>query len=275
MSQKADLPAGTPKSYSSINLSSTFGEFDMDHLFNRQIVNDCNGTPYLVGDAVGYHQVYAAGGIGFSRKKYYNEWKSTLVSLNCFAGKEKENVIYNPYDFSPPNFKNMLWSINPQIQFDTRGIGLGFGLSFGNVSYDKDEKSNLTSSLNDYTPQIYGRDFSVQTRLRLFRERYFFLELLGGYDASAVGEYTWQALAGSRFNTNKFMMKAGVAMTKHSDPSFVVKGEVPLGSNLFLSPQFTIYSKNDSYANYAGGGYRAVIGLEYRFYDNDKGKLNK
>jgi hypothetical protein len=35
MSQKADISPAQPKSYTSVNLMSTFGEYDMDHLFDK------------------------------------------------------------------------------------------------------------------------------------------------------------------------------------------------------------------------------------------------
>jgi hypothetical protein len=270
MSQKADTPPETPASYTSFNLVSAFGNYDMDHLFNKNLNYDCNGDPFLAGERVGYHHDYVAGGIGISRKKYYTPWRSTLASLNVIVGSEEETPIYNPSnEVNPPAFKSPLWSINPLFQFDTRGIGLGLGASFGHVGYDREYNLN---NLHDFTPKGDGRDFIMSARLRFFSERYFFIEMLGGYDAGGIGEYNGQALIGSRFNTNKYMLKAGYVLTEHSDPSFVFKGEALLASNLFISPQFIIYRKNDMYSDYPGGGYRAVIGLEYRLYDKGNGK---
>lgn len=271
MSQTTDFPSGTPKSYTSVNLTSIFGQYDIDHLFDKHRDTDCNGNPYLYGENVGYHHTYAAGGIGISRKEYYTKWRSTLLSINVFGGRETENPFYNLNpEVNPSKFKSTIWVINPQFQFDTRGIGLGLGASIGNVSYDKEYNLN---NLNDYTPKGDGRDFVLQTRLRFFSERILFLEMLGGYDAGATGEYNLQALAGSRFNSDKYLLKAGFAMTEHSEPSIVLKGEMLLAPNLFLSPQFTFYKKDGYNIHYEGGGYRAVIGLEYRLHDKDQSKI--
>ncbi|HEY3385844.1 MAG TPA: prolipoprotein diacylglyceryl transferase family protein, partial [Saprospiraceae bacterium] len=269
MSQTADVPPGTPKSYTSINLTSTFGKFDMEHTFNDKLYSDqiCGGS-YWAGDDVGYTHKYAVGGIGINRKVFYNERQSILWSLNILAGREKETPVYYPTAITPtPIFKNKLWSINPSMQYDAKHIGLGLGMSFGNVAYDKEDSDDHS----DYKPEDEGRDFALQTRIRLFNEQKFFIEVLSGFDAGAVGEYNWQALGGSRFNTDKFMFKAGFAFTEHSPSSFVFKGEMLLVKNLYISPQFTFYRKDDFSAYDQERGYRAVIGLEYRFHDKVKG----
>ena len=274
MSQTADVPPGTPKSYTSINLTSTFGKFDMDHTFNEKLTSDCNGEPYWTGKEVGYKHKYAAGGIGINRKVFHNERQSTLLSLNIYGGREEENPIYNQYDsIISPTYKNTLWSINPAVQYDAKNIGLGLGIAFGNVAYDR----NVIDNDIDYNPEEEGRDFAIQMRVRLFNEQKFFTEVLSGFDAGATGEYNWQILAGSRFNSDKYMLKGGFAFAEHSPSGFVVKGEMMLVNNLFLSPQFTIYGKDDNgYSLYKKeNGYRAVIGLEYRFHDKGKGSSIK
>jgi len=270
MSQTADVPPGTPNSYTSINLTSTFGKFGMDHTFNERIVQDpyCDDGPYWTGDHIGYKHKYIAGGIGLNRKIYYNERQSTLLSLNIYAGREEETVIESSSSIKPPPiFKNALWSINPAVQYDTKHIGFGLGLSIGNVAYDR----NIISNDADYNPQDEGRDFAIQSRVRVFNEKKFFVEVLSGFDAGAVGEYNWQILGGSRFNSDKYLLKAGFAFTEHSSTSFVLKGEMLLVRNLFLSPQF-IFHQKDEYSSYSEGGYRTVIGLEYRFHDKKSGK---
>jgi len=270
MSQKADVPPETPNSYTSVNLTSTFGKFDLEHTFNERLIpgGECSG-PYWSGDDVGYAHSYAVGGIGINRKVFYNERQSALWSLNILAGKEKETPVHYPYPITPtPIFKNMLWSINPSVQYDATHIGLGLGVSFGNIAYGKEDSDDHT----DYDPEKEGRNFALQTRVRLFNEKKFFVEVLSGYDAGAVGDYNWQALGGSRFNTDKYMFKAGFAFAEHSPTSFVFKGEMLLVRNLFISPQFTLYRKEDYSSYEQERGYRAVIGLEYRFHDKEKGK---
>jgi hypothetical protein len=262
------MPPETPKSYTSLNLISTFGKFDMEHTFDEQLYQGvCGGGPYWSGKDVGYKHTYIVGGVGINRKVYHNERQSTLLSLNILAGREQESPIYNPYqNLIAPTFKNTLWSFNPSVQYDAKHIGLGLGATFGKVAYDKEDPDDH----EDYNPEDDGRNFAIQTRLRLFNEKKFFVEVLSGFDASAVGEYNWQALGGSRFNSDKYMFKAGFAFAEHSSSSFILKGEMLLAPNLYISPQFILYRKED-YSSYdQERGYRAVIGLEYRFHDKMK-----
>jgi hypothetical protein len=63
------------------------------------------------------------------------------------------------------------------------------------------------------------------------------------YDAGGTGEYNWQILGGSRFNSNKFMLKGGIVGSIHSPSSFIIKSEIGLTPKLFLSPQFSVYKK--------------------------------
>ncbi len=275
MSQKADDPPDTPTSYTSFNLTSVFGKFELNHEFNPHTIlgtgYDCEGNPYTyvnhVYSQVPFHHTYGAGGIGISRKKFYSPWKSTTTSLDIFGGAEVET----PFDYPdsvyvPSAFHNTLWSINPMLQYDTKGIGLGLGGSIGMVGYDQ---SYDLSYPKVYEPKYALREFVLQTRLRLFNERKFFLEGVIGYDAGAVGSYNWQCLAGSRFNSDHYLLLTGLAWSNYNSGSFVVHGELPLFSNLFIAPEFIIYSKNNSHQ---GGGYRAVLGLQYRLYDKKKNK---
>lgn len=269
MSQKADTPSDTPDSYTSINLKTIFGKYDIEHLFNKVPYTDCDGDPYLDGDDVNYQHNYKIGGIGISRKKYYSKWESSTFSLNVLGGIDEATPIHNPSpDVEPPTFKSSIWAINPVAQYDSRGIGLGLGVSLGNVSFDREY--NL-DNLEDYTPEGDGKNFALQTRLRFFSERLVFVEVLGGYDVGATGEFNWQGLLGSRFNSDKYMMQAGFAIADHSDPAFVIKGDFSIVPNLFFSPQMILYQKK-SYPDYDQSGYRAVMGLEYRFLDIAKRK---
>jgi prolipoprotein diacylglyceryltransferase len=269
MSQKADIPPVTPDSYTSINLKTAFGKYDIEHLFNKEPQNDCDGDPYLSGDQVNYQHNYKIGGIGISRKKYYSKWESSTFSLNVLGGIDEATPIHNIYpDVLPPTFKSTIWAINPVAQYDSRGIGLGLGVSFGNVSFDREYK---LENLEDYTPEGDGKHFALQTRFRFFSERLVFVEVLGGYDAGATGEFNWQGLLGSRFDSDKYMMQAGFAIADHSDPAFVIKGEFSIVPNLFFSPQIIYYQKK-SYPDYDQTGIRAVMGLEYRFLDHARRK---
>jgi hypothetical protein len=151
------------------------------------------------------------------------------------------------------------------LQYDDRGIGLGWGLTIGSPGYDQRQAGDKI-----YHPDDARRTISAQARLRLFNERYFFIETLGGYDAASLGEYNWQFLAGSRFNSDKYLLKAGVALHPGYDRTgYVLSGQLPLGENLYLSPSLIYY--RDSEYNFMNG-YRAVVGLEYRFYDSNRKK---
>jgi hypothetical protein len=263
MGQKADNPGGYPKSYTAVDLSTAFGNFNMNHLFNERYYGDCNNGEWR-GETVEFQHQYAVGGIGVSRKINYNHWQSMLLSLNMYAGQEKENPVNNSNStITAVSYDNTIWSISPKFQYDAKDVGFGLGGSFGKVGYDRDDADNHS----DYNPEYDGRKFIMQARLRLGSENNFFVEGLGGYDADGVGEYTWQALGGSRFNTQKYMLKAGLAFRKKRSLGFTVSGEMLLADRIMLCPQFIYYYKNNNNNDFAGGGYRAVIGLQYRIYD--------
>ena len=211
-----------------------------------------------------YKHQYEIGGVGTSRKKYYNQLQSSLISLNLFIGREKE-VPSNYFNgsFSPPHFKNTIWGINPLVEYDGKGVGLGLGVSLGILGFE-DKKSKDLQGFNDYDPKFLKRTSVLQTRVRLFNERYFFLEMLGGYDAGSLGDNYWQILVGSRFNTiDKYLFKAGVIGISGTEKSFVLHGQLPLFSNFYLTPGVILYGVNDNKKS----GYRAVVGLEYRLHD--------
>jgi prolipoprotein diacylglyceryltransferase len=275
MSQKADQPTVTPESYTALNISTAFGKFNLEHEFNPHTMTstgyDCDGNPftYLANtyNYVPVRHAYGTGGLGISRKKYYSPWRSTLTSVDIYAGSEAETP-YNYPDsvYVPSAYHNALWSICPMVQYDARGIGLGLGVSMGLVGYDK--PYDLTYP-KIYEPKYAVRNFALQGRLRLFSERYFFVEGLLGYDAGAIGDYNWQFLAGSRFNSDKYLLKTGMAWANHSNTSFVIQGQMPLFSSVFLSPEIIFYNNKN---NSLDGGYRAVLGLQYRLYDKVKKK---
>ncbi len=271
MSQKADAPGDTPESYTTFNINSAIGKFNSEHDFNhrREFVPGCGpGEPgqwVELSDKITYRHSYQIGGLGIGRKVYYNQWQSLLASFNVFIGKEKETPVnFTGLTYTPPVFNNTLWSINPMVQYDTRGIGLGLGGSFGMLGHDIDDKSSDTL---DYNPKSDARHFSLQTRLRLFSERHSFIEVLGGYDVGSVGDYNWQLLYGTRFNSEKYMLRAGFGWSKYGGKSYVLRGQMQLTPKLFLSPEFMFGRKYYLSGGNEGRGSRVAVTLEYRLKD--------
>lgn len=265
MSQKADKPPGTPKSYTAFDLSTVLGKYTNDHDFNYNLGTCDDGTTVEHSDIVPYRHNYTIGGIGVGRKTYYNQWQSLWTSINLIAGGEIETPLRNVNDsMIAPGFNTKLLSINPMIQYDGRGIGLGFGASIGILGHDN---ADDPSDHRDYDPKIDVRKFSLQARLRLFSERYSFIEVLGGYDVGSVGEYNWQILYGTRFNSEKYMLRAGFGGTKYGGKSYVLRGQMQLTPKLFLSPEFMFGKKYYTSGGNEGRGSRVALTLQYRIND--------
>ncbi len=265
MSQKADKPPGTPKSYTAFDLNTVLGKYINDHDFNYQVGTCDDGTKVEHTDVVPYRHSYTIGGIGVGRKTYYNQWQSLWTSINLIAGGEIETPLRNENDsMIAPGFNTKLLSINPMIQYDGRGIGLGLGASIGILGHDIADKP---SDHRDYDPKIDVRKFSLQARLRLFSERHSFIEVLGGYDVGSVGEYNWQLLYGNRFNSEKYMLKAGFGWSKYGGKSYVLKGQMQLTPKLFLSPEFMFGRKYYTSGSTEAKGNRVALTLQYRIND--------
>ncbi|MGB3079912.1 MAG: prolipoprotein diacylglyceryl transferase family protein [Saprospiraceae bacterium] len=266
MSQRADKPPGTPQSYTAFDLSTVLGKYTNDHDFNYR-TETCPEDNSIVehSDVVPYRHNYTIGGIGVGRKIYYNQWQSLWASLNLIAGGEMETPLRNINDsMIAPGFNTKLLSINPMIQYDGRGIGLGIGASIGILGHDI---ADDPSDHRDYDPKIDVRKFSLQTRLRLFSERHSFIEVLGGYDVGSVGEYNWQLLYGNRFNSDKYMLKAGFGWSKYGGKSYVLRGQMQLTPKLFLSPEFMFGRKYYTSGSNTGRGNRVALTLQYRIND--------
>lgn len=274
MSQKVDDSSEIPKSFTSVNITSAFGKFDVVRNLNGHSEaiqgTDCDGNPttnyQYSSDKVPYTHSYFVGGLGLSRKTFYNEKRNSTASLNLYIGNESQR----PFDFysesfQPPHFRNTLWGINPMFQYDGGLMGIGGGIALGHLGYDK----KATELDIDYDPSSVERTYSFQGRLRFFDERIIFLETQGGFDAGSMGEYNWQTMVGSRFNSNKYLLKLGFVRRSgnRDNDAIFLQGQFPLSENIFFSPGF-IYYQNDYHNNYqARDGYRAVLGIEYRLYD--------
>ena len=271
MSQKADkpkmAPLPPPPSYTAFELTTAAGNFHLDHEFNyTSLYDETCDTPTLIeqSDKVPYNHSYKIGGIGVSRKIYYNQWQSLMMALKIYGGRQKLTPVASEYiTFDAPSFNNTLIGINPMIQFDTRGIGLGAGASFGLLGNDIHDDPNDHS---DFDPKKEARKSSLQGRVRLFSERLTFVEFMWGYDLGSVGEYNWQLLLGSRFNGHKHLLKGGLAGSKHGGKYFVMHGQVALSPRFFITPQLMISYRNNTGA-YSKKGYRAALGIEYRIND--------
>ncbi len=262
MSQKVDkskmTPLPPPPSYTAFELTTGAGSFNLDHEFNY-VGGDCEES-----DRVPYHHSYKIGGIGINRKIYYNQWRSLMTSLKIYGGFQKQTPIANEFlTFDPPSFNNTLIGINPMIQYDTRGIGLGVGASLGLLGNDIDDDPNDHS---DYDPKKDARKSSLQGRIRFFSERLAFVEIMSGYDLGSVGDYNWQFLLGSRFNGHKHLLKGGFAGSNHGGKYLVMHGQIALSPRFYISPQLMV-SYNNNTGLYSKKGYRAALGIEYRIND--------
>jgi len=271
MGQKADV---LPESYTAINATAIAGSFQDVHNFHYQYhsagYDDCFGSypaGYDVLDRVPYVHSYGGGSIGISHKDIINKWQSILMGVNLFAGQEVESphAFYSLDNFKAPTFKNNMYGINPMIQYDGRGIGLGIGASYGVLGFDK-YASNEDHI--DYEPKSKIRRFSFQVRERFFSERYFFLEALHGYDGSTMGQYAFLGLLGSRFNTNKYMLQFGFANGDNWNSALVMRGQFLFLSKYCLYPEVILFRNSGTFER----GYRSTLTFQYRFY---KKKDNK
>ncbi len=271
MSQKVDAPkmapVPPPPSYTAFELTTAAGSFNLDHEFNYASYYDetCD-PPTLVEtrDNVPYDHSYKIGGIGVSRKIYYNQWQSLLAAFRVYGGAQKITPkAGESLTFDAPTFNNTLIGINPMLQFDTRGIGVGVGASIGLLGNDVTDNPNDHA---DFNPKTDARKSSLQARVRFFSERLTFLEIMGGYDLGSVGEYNWQFLLGTRFNGHKHLLKGGLASSRHEGKYFVMHGQVALSPRFFITPQLMVSYKNNT-GPYSKKGYRAALGIEYRIND--------
>lgn len=273
MSQKADVQQEKQTSFTAFDFKSISGRFDRSHNldFAWRDFQDCDGNPSheYVGVPYAYRHIYQVYGAGVKRKSFYNGNQSLTYGLHVYLGHETENPFYVPNDtFTPPGFKNKIFSFNPSIEYDTKGIGLGLGGSFGTLGFDEQLDQNIK---DDYIPSMNKRSSSIQARIRLFNEKKFFVEANTGYGFGDVGIHTWDFSMGSRFNTPDFLLKAGLGNTG-GDPFYIFQTEVPLSHRFILSstwmhakPKELNVLPSPDYTS--KGASRFTLGLEYRIFD--------
>jgi hypothetical protein len=165
------------------------------------------------------------------------------------------------------------------VNYDGRGIGVGLGVNAGVLGYENKEPRD---DAKNYNPDEVVRKTAVLMRLRLFSERNLFLENItefdplvfnistnnnNGYDNTAERKskaYKSKFMLGSRFNTDKYMLKIGFINSSMYTSSFLVEGQVYIAPGCYLYPQLMLGGSKSNYNQ----RYSAGLTFEYRYYNN-------
>lgn len=276
MSQKADVRQEKQTSFTAFDFKTISGRFDRAHNFDfdwREYrgCDDVLRREY-VGVPYAYRHQYQVYGAGVKRKSYYKANESITYGLHMYLGHEKETPFYTVNDtFTPPGFRNMLFSFNPTFDVDTRGFGFGLGGSFGTLAYDQQADQEIKE---EYTPSMNKRNAAFQVRVRLFNEKKFFIETHSGYAFGDVGVHSWDFSIGSRFNTNDFLVKAGLGGAA-GEETYILQTEIPLSHHFILSSSW-MHGKPTNLTAVPAPDYesrgpnRFTLGVEYRIFDKKK-----
>jgi hypothetical protein len=94
-----------------------------------------------------------------------------------------------------------------------------------------------------------------------------------------VGAHSWDFSIGSRFNTNDFLLKAGLGDTD-GDPFYILQTEVPLSPRFLLSSSW-MHAKPGDFNSVPSPDYtskganRFTLGVEYRILDKKNKRASK
>jgi len=221
--------------YAGYNMMSTYTE-------------DCDGKKTPLQE---YKENYYLLGAGYKFVKEISPDKRLTLGIGGSYGELTEHIEELSYDFS-----QIMYSVNPYVQYDLRSIGIGLGFAAGDISLFHGEN--------------YAKPFSTFTRYSLLP----MVHLRTGNLEHVWGEFNY----GYRFPgfapSNEFEILLGVhgyngnilRAGTSSYHALVLRPEFNIQNKVFIEPYIGILGPlfSGSYMNRMG--YQGGLNLRYRIY---------
>jgi len=232
----------TTISYNTISVGGLLGSKNL--MINPVSTTDCDGnTTNIPGRQ--YMNKYKVAALGFSRTIQTAKDKSFTFGLSAYAGKHDEQATGIPSD-RPELFT---YAFNPYIQTDSRLLGFGAGLHFGDMTFIPADPGASSFKRYSFYPQLY---------MRIGHLKYVF------------GEINFARNFPSSFPSMVFQTSLGVSLNKRSAYTPIVRigtssasgvffsSTVPIGKSLVIEPyiglaqSFVLKGLNSNYDENSG-----------------------
>ena len=150
MGQSVPTSVENWKYFHSFGAGGSFGSFGQDASYNEH-EGGCNGSAY---DHKYFDQNYGAASFNYNYTKQKG-YLQTTYGVTLFGGMITEQEVGNPVAT-----QNYFLGLQPYMDFNSRWIGGGFGLSFGALKYfpyEAIDERIISSGLRNFPLMPYGK----------------------------------------------------------------------------------------------------------------------
>jgi phosphatidylglycerol:prolipoprotein diacylglycerol transferase len=226
---QAQLDSASTKKYTSYQTIG--GGLAMGSYSDARYVNTGSGCQNI-NDYTYFTQKYIAGGGGYSFTKLTPDRKKVLTyGGNVYFGNYSQT---REYDSLKTN--KFLFGLNPFIKYDTRWIGIGGGLHFGNLAYTLgDSKKELTElpEKNYFSSHVFPQFY-----LRLGPSDIVFAELhiADQFPVSVPGLAFTAAIGGSPFHNKDYKFRIGTTFLDQGP--YFISAYLPIRDKFVIEPLY-------------------------------------
>ncbi len=202
-------------------------------------------------------QKYTMAGAAFSIKdEYPGKRLTTNYGVNVYFGQNKEIL-----ELTGAEVKNPLFGINPFIKLDTKFLGIGGGIHFGNMIYTK----NSIKDEGDATTAIAKTSFYPQAYFRLGPKRIFFIDYhFADQFPSPFPCFYQQIGIGTGFGFNEANLRVGGFISPEIGGYF--SAYIPVSKTLSFEPMVVL--SNSDFNHFS-------LGVHYNISSNTFIKKNR